>query len=98
MFASDILQGTAVDEALRIAAGRCYQMFERLVADSLHNADAKTVKATAIAVMSCTYGFALLRSGDRLKPFMMGELTSSELVDAILSVEVKRDFSRARDR
>ena len=98
MFASDILQGTTLDETLRIAAGRCYQMLERLVADSLHNADAKTVKATTIAVMSCTYGFALLRGGDRLKPFMMGELTSSELVDAILSVEVPRGFSRARNR
>lgn len=98
MFASDLLQGTPFDEALRIAAGRCYQVFERLVAGSLHNADAKTVKATTIAVMSCTYGFALLRSGDRLKPFMMGELTPAELVDAVLSVEVPRGFSRARDR
>ncbi len=98
MFASDLLQETPFDEALGIAAGRCYQTFERLVADSLHSADPKAVKATTIAVMSCTHGFALLRSGDRLKPFMLGELTPAELVDAVLSVEVPNGFSRARDR
>jgi hypothetical protein len=37
---------------------------------------------------SSTYGFALLRMGDRLRPFMVGRLTQSDLVDAVLSIEV----------
>jgi hypothetical protein len=39
--------------------------------------------------MSSTYGFALLRMNDRLKPFMYGALTQSELVDAVLSIKVE---------
>ena len=38
--------------------------------------------------MSCAYGFALLRIGERLKPFMIGRLTQDELVDAVLSMRV----------
>ena len=38
--------------------------------------------------MSSSYGFALLRMDDRLKPFMYGRLTQSELIDAVLSTKV----------
>ncbi len=38
--------------------------------------------------MSCAYGFALLRMGERLKPFMIGSLTQDELIDAVLSMKV----------
>ena len=38
--------------------------------------------------MSSTYGFALLRIGDRIRPFMHGRLTQSDLVDAVLSMKV----------
>jgi hypothetical protein len=70
------------------AAGTCYQVFESLVAATLDDPDDDTIKAATIALMSSTYGFALLRMGDRLRPFMIGRLTPSDLVDAVLSIEV----------
>jgi hypothetical protein len=36
--------------------------------------------------MSTSYGFALLRMNDRLRPFMYGPLTQDDLVDAVLSI------------
>ena len=59
-----------------------------LVAATLDNPDEGAVKSAAIAIMSTSYGFALLRMNDRLKPFMYGPLTQSELVDAVLSIKV----------
>jgi hypothetical protein len=38
--------------------------------------------------MSTSYGFALLRMTDRLKPFMYGPLTQDDLVDAVLSIKL----------
>ena len=38
--------------------------------------------------MSCAYGFALLRIGELLKPFMIGSLTQDELIDAVLSMRM----------
>jgi AcrR family transcriptional regulator len=88
MFASDLFGGGPPDPALIKAAGDCYEVFESLVAATLDDPDDSAVKAATIAMMSCTYGFALLRMGDRLKPFMVGRLTQSELVDAVLSMKV----------
>jgi hypothetical protein len=51
------------------------------------------IKATTIALMSSTYGFALLRMGDRLRPFMVGRLTQSDLVDAVLSRIARRSLA-----
>jgi AcrR family transcriptional regulator len=90
MFVSDLLGGKKLppDPALIKAAGECYVLFEGLVAATLDDPDEGAIKAAAIAIMSSTYGFALLRMNDRLKPFMYGELTQSELVDAVLSIKV----------
>jgi AcrR family transcriptional regulator len=88
MFASDLFGGGPPDPALTKAAGDCYQLFEGLVAATLDVPDDDKVKATTIALMSTSYGFALLRMGDRLRPFMVGRLTPSDLIDAVLSVEV----------
>jgi len=63
-------------------------VFEGLVAATLDDPDDGAIKAAAIAIMSSTYGFALLRMNDRLKPFMYGPLTQDELVDAVLSMRV----------
>ena len=78
-------------------------MFEGLVAATLDDPDDGAIKATAIAIMSSTYGFALLRMNNRLRPFMYGPLTQSELVDAVLSIKVEarphsanRNYSGAR--
>jgi AcrR family transcriptional regulator len=88
MFASDLFNDRPPDPALTTAAGDCYQAFESLVAATLDDPDDNTIKATTIAMMSASYGFALLRMGDRLRPFMVGGLTPSDLVDAVLSIEV----------
>ena len=90
MFVSDLLAGTTLppDPALIKAAGESYIVFEQLVAATLDDPDDGAIKAAAIAIMSSTYGFALLRMNDRLKPFMYGPLTQGELVDAVLSIKV----------
>jgi AcrR family transcriptional regulator len=88
MFTSDLLVSGPRDPALIAAANACYDVFESLVAATLDNPDDRAVKAAAIATMSCAYGFALLRIGDRLKPFMIGHVTQDELIDAVLSMRV----------
>jgi AcrR family transcriptional regulator len=88
MFASDLFDAGPLDPTLVKAAGDCYEVFEDLVAATLDDPDESVIKATTIAIMSSTYGFALLRMGNRLKPFMYGRLTQSELIDAVLSLEV----------
>jgi AcrR family transcriptional regulator len=88
MFSSDLFSVHPIDPMLVKAAGICYQVFENLVAATLDHPDDNAIKAATITVMSTTFGFALLRMGDRLKPFMVGKLTQSDLIDAVLSIEV----------
>ncbi len=90
MFVSDLLGGSAAlpDPALIKAASESYVVFEQLVAATLDKPDEGAIKAAAVAIMSTSYGFALLRMNDRLKPFMYGPLTQSELVNAVLSIKV----------
>jgi AcrR family transcriptional regulator len=88
MFASDLFGPVPPDPTLAKAAGDCYEVFEGLVAGTLDDPDDSAIKAATVALMSSTYGFALLRMGDRLKPFMYGRLTQSELIDAVLSMKV----------
>jgi AcrR family transcriptional regulator len=91
MFVSDLLGGNKLppDPVLIKAANESYFVFEGLVAATLDDPDDGAIKATAIAIMSTTYGFALLRMNERLKPFMYGPLTQGELVDAVLSIKVE---------
>lgn len=90
MFVSDLLgQSTAPpDPALIRSAGEAYVVFESLVAATLDRPDDRAIKAAAIAIMSTSYGFALLRMNDRLKPFMYGTLTQSDLINAVLSIKL----------
>jgi AcrR family transcriptional regulator len=90
MFVSDLLSAGAAppDAALIKSAGESYQVLEDMVAATLDDPDDGAVKAATIAIMSTTYGFALLRMGDRLKPFMYGGLTQGQLIDAVLSMKV----------
>ena len=91
MFVSDLLgQSTAPpDPALIKSAGESYVAFEVLVAATLDDRDDRAIKAAAIAIMSTSYGFALLRMNDRLKPFMYGTLTQSDLINAVLSIKLE---------
>jgi AcrR family transcriptional regulator len=88
MFTSDLLVSGPRDPTLIMAANVSYEVFEGLVASTLDDPDDRAIKAAAIAIMSCAYGFALLRMGERLKPFMIGRLTQDELIDAVLSIKV----------
>jgi AcrR family transcriptional regulator len=88
MFASDLFSALPLDPKLTEAATTCYEIFESLVAATLDDPDDRAIKATTIALMSSTYGFALLRMGDRIRPFMYGQLTPSDLVNAVLSMKV----------
>ena len=89
MFVSNLLGGSAAsDPGLIKSAGEAYVFFEKLVAATLDHPDEGDIKAAAIAIMSASYGFALLRMNDRLRPFMYGPLTQSEIVDAVLSIRV----------
>jgi AcrR family transcriptional regulator len=88
MFSSDLFSAGPPGPALIKAAQSCYEVFEDLVAATLDDPDDRAIKAATIALMSSTYGFALLRMGDRLRPFMVGELTQGDLVDAVLSMKV----------
>jgi len=90
MFVSDLLSAAAgpPDPVLAKAAGESYQVLERLVAATLDDPDEGAIKAATIAAMSTGYGFALLRLGGRLKPFMYGRLTQTDLIDAVLSTKV----------
>jgi AcrR family transcriptional regulator len=91
MFASDLFGGSEPPDAkLSEAAFECYQVFESMVADTLDRPDALAVKAATIARMSSTYGFALLCMGDRLRPFMVGNLSQSQLVEAVLSMKISK--------
>jgi AcrR family transcriptional regulator len=101
MFVSDLLSAAAAppDPELAKAAGESYQVLEELVAATLDDPDEGAIKAATIAIMSTGYGFALLRLGGRLKPFMYEGLTENELVDAVLSMKVTalpRAAGRAR--
>jgi AcrR family transcriptional regulator len=87
MFSSDLFSARPPDLKLTEAAKTCYEIFESLVAATLDDPDDRAIKAATIALMSSTYGFALLRMGDRLRPFMVGGLTQSDLVDAVLSMQ-----------
>lgn len=88
MFASDLLTDAPRDPDLIEAAGECYKVFEGIVAATLDVDDENAIKAATIAVMSSTYGFALLQISGRIKPFMSGGLSQSDLVETILSMKV----------
>jgi AcrR family transcriptional regulator len=89
MFASDLLSGMSPpDPALAEAATACYVALEQRVRDTHPDADDRTTKAMAIAYASLAYGFALMRAGNRISPFMRGGLSDKEMVEALLSFDL----------
>jgi AcrR family transcriptional regulator len=90
MFVSDLLSGTTLPDPVLIeSANRSYAVFEAMIAATLPGADDKTIKATAIARSTASYGFALMRMEKRIKPFMMGGLSDAELIDALFTMDVR---------
>jgi AcrR family transcriptional regulator len=89
MFASDLLSGALpADPALAEAATACYVALEERVSATRPNADERTIKAVTIAYASLAYGFALMRAGNRISPFMRGRLSDDEMVEALLSFDI----------
>jgi len=85
MFVSDLLTGEEPrDPALIQVANSFHGRFEALVAETRASTDDKTIKAAALTFWSILHGFALLRMGKRLMPFMLGPLTDVELREAVL--------------
>lgn len=89
MFVSDLLTAKGPrDPVLVQVANKFHLQFEDLVAGICRAKGDKTVKAAALAVWSILHGFALLRMGNRLMPFMQGPLSDDELCGAILAAAV----------
>jgi AcrR family transcriptional regulator len=85
MFVSDLLTGPEPrDPALIDVANRFHGRFEALVAENCASRDPSTIKAAALTFWSILHGFALLRMGERLLPFMLGPLTEADLREAVL--------------
>jgi AcrR family transcriptional regulator len=96
MFASDLLSSASPPHpVLAQAAVACYLAFEALVAATRPGDDVRTIKATTIAYSSAAYGFALLRAGDRLRPFMRTGLSDDDLVAAVLALNMTDPFPEA---
>jgi AcrR family transcriptional regulator len=86
MFVSDLLTGEEPrDPALIQVANSFHGRFEALVAENCGSREEKTIKAAALTFWSILHGFALLRMGERLMPFMLGPLTEAELREAVLN-------------
>lgn len=99
MFVSDLLtQADPRDPSLIQVANSFHQRFESLIAETCTSRDPKTIKAVALTFWSILHGFALLRMGKRLMPFMLGPLTEAELREAVLAAATAIPFSTRRKR
>ena len=94
MFVSDLLtEDEQRDSSLIQVANSFHQRFEALIAQTCATRDQKTIKAAALTFWSILHGFALLRMGKRLMPFMLGPLTEIELRGAVLDAATAIPFS-----
>ena len=99
MFVSDLLtRDEPRDPSLIQVANSFHQRFEALIAETCTSRDPKTIKAVALTFWSILHGFALLRMGKRLMPFMLGSLTEAELRDAVLDAATAIPFSTQRKK
>jgi AcrR family transcriptional regulator len=90
MFASDLLSDTSLaDPELAETASACYVALEERVRATRPNSDEPTIKAMTIAYASLAHGFALMRVGNRIRPFMRAGLSDEALVDALLSFDIQ---------
>ena len=99
MFVSDLLTGKEPrDPELIEVANSFHHRFEALIAETGASRDQKTIKAAALTFWSILHGFALLRMGDRLMPFMLGPLSEAGLRDAVLDAATAIPFSIPRKK
>ncbi|MFZ2061232.1 MAG: TetR/AcrR family transcriptional regulator [Candidatus Binatus sp.] len=94
MFVSHLLTADDPrDPSLVQVANSFHQRFEALIAETCAARDQKTIKAAALTFWSILHGFALLRMGKRLMPFMIGPLTETDLREAVLDAATAIPFS-----
>jgi hypothetical protein len=93
-----LTQADPRDPSLIQVANSFHQRFEALIAESCISRDQKTIKAAALTFWSILHGFALLRMGKRLMPFMLGPLTEAELRKAVLEAATAIPVSTRRKR
>jgi AcrR family transcriptional regulator len=87
MFRSELLVRPGGPPAeLKGPADLAYRRFEAVVAQALPGVEARTVKASTIAVWSATFGFAVLTAEGRIKPFMREPMSPAELRERALDV------------
>lgn len=101
MFVSDLLTTSEPrDPALVQVANRFHHQFESVVSGICVRKDDKSVKAAALTIWSLLHGFALLRMGNRMMPFMLGSLSEADLAEAVLSaaIESPRSINQPSDR
>ena len=99
MFVSDLLTGKEPrDPELIEVANSFHHRFEALIAETGASRDQRTIKAAALTFWSILHGFALLRMGDRLMPFMLGPLSEAGLRDAVLDAATAIPFSIRRNK
>jgi AcrR family transcriptional regulator len=89
MFVSDLLTSAEPrDPSLVSVANQFHRQFEAVVSGICESKDERAVKSAALTIWSILHGFALLRIGNRLMPFMLGPLSDADLTEAVLSVAI----------
>jgi AcrR family transcriptional regulator len=97
MFVSDLLTGAEPrDPSLVGVANQFHHQFEAVVSAISEKKDERSVKAATLTIWSLLHGFALLRMGNRLMPFMLGPLSDTDLAEAVLSVAIDSPRSIGR--
>jgi hypothetical protein len=69
-------------------ANQFHHQFEAVVSGIRISKDERSVKGAALTIWSLLHGFALLRMGKRLMPFMLGPLSDADLAEAVLEVAI----------
>ena len=94
MFVSDLLTAKEPrDAALVQVANQFHHQFESVVSGICTAKDDRSVKAAALTIWSLLHGFALLRIGNRLMPFMLGALSGDDLAAAVLAAAISSPAS-----
>lgn len=84
MFDSDLLARASPPAVLLPPADKAYHLLWQAMEAAYPNADERTIKARTITMWSTVYGFIALNRAGRFKRFMMGPLTTDEVVDEVI--------------
>ena len=85
MFESDFLDRPMPPAVLIGPAAEALTLLGQAVAGAYPEADARTVRARTIAMMSLGYGFVSLDRAGRFKPFIIAPLTREEMIESLVT-------------